>query len=175
MLRPLIPVISVLALAACGNGSGEGGTGSQASAQAETPAPVQQTVEETASPAAEESPASAVLSLDSADLANGARQYRRCQSCHTLAEGGRHTIGPNLHGVIGAPAASQSDFAYSPRLRESGLVWDLETLNAWIENPRALVPQNRMSFVGLRNAEDRRDVIAYIAQETGATFDETDE
>lgn len=175
MLRRFIPVISVLALAACGNGSDEGGATSEASPQTAAPAPTQQVVEETASPAAEESPASAVLSLDGADLANGARQYRRCQSCHTLAEGGRHTIGPNLHGVIGAPAASQSDFAYSPRLRESGLVWDLETLNAWIENPRALVPQNRMSFVGLRDAEDRRDVIAYIAQETGDTFAEADE
>jgi cytochrome c len=98
-----------------------------------------------------------------ADLANGARQFRRCQSCHTLNEGGRHTVGPNLHGVMGSEAASAEGFAYSRQLSESSLVWDAATMDAWIENPRALVPGNRMSFVGLRDADDRRDVIAHIA------------
>ncbi len=103
-----------------------------------------------------------------ADLANGARQFRRCQSCHTLNDGGRHTVGPNLHGVIGRAAASTDRFSFSSQLSESGLTWDVATLDAWIENPRALVPGNRMSFVGLRDAEDRRDVIAYLAVETAA-------
>ena len=101
-----------------------------------------------------------------ADLANGARQFRRCQSCHTLDEGGRHTVGPNLHGIIGAPAASRDGFRYSSQLEAAGLVWDATTLDAWLENPRAVVPGNRMSFVGLRDAEARRDVIAYLAAET---------
>lgn len=101
-----------------------------------------------------------------ADLANGARQFRRCQSCHTLDAGGRHTVGPNLHGVIGRAAASAEGFDYSRQLEAAGLVWDLDTLDAWIENPRALVPGNRMSFVGLRDPQARRDVIGYLAVET---------
>jgi len=101
-----------------------------------------------------------------ADLQNGARQFRRCQSCHTLNEGGRHTVGPNLHGIVGAEAAAAEGFNYSRQLAEAGLVWDVETLDTWIENPRAMVPGNRMSFVGLRDAEDRRDVIGYLAVET---------
>ena len=96
----------------------------------------------------------------------GARQFRRCQSCHTLNEGGRHTVGPNLYSVIGHEAASAEGFNYSPQLTEAGLTWDVETLDAWIENPRAMVPGNRMSFVGLRDAADRRDVIGYLAVET---------
>jgi cytochrome c len=102
----------------------------------------------------------------SADLANGARQFRRCQSCHTLDAGGRHTVGPNLHRIIGRPAASADRFSFSSQLEDAGLTWDLETLDAWIANPRALVPGNRMSFVGLRDPEDRRDLIAYIAVES---------
>lgn len=101
-----------------------------------------------------------------ADLSNGQRQFRRCQSCHTLNEGGRHTVGPNLYGIINAPAAAQERFSYSRQLTESGLVWDAATMDAWLENPRSMVPGNRMSFVGLRDADARRDVIAYLAVET---------
>jgi cytochrome c len=101
-----------------------------------------------------------------ADLANGARQFRRCQSCHTLNEGGRHTVGPNLHGVMDRDAGAAERFSYSSSLMEAGLVWDVASLDAWIENPREMVPGNRMSFVGLRDGEDRRDVIAYIAVES---------
>jgi cytochrome c len=101
-----------------------------------------------------------------ADLANGARQFRRCQSCHTLNDGGRHTVGPNLHGVMGRDAARAERFSYSSSLIEAGLVWDVATLDAWLENPREMVPGNRMSFVGLRDADDRRDVIAHVAIES---------
>lgn len=101
-----------------------------------------------------------------ADLSNGQRQFRRCQSCHTLNEGGRHTVGPNLNGIMGAPAAAKERFSYSRQLAESRLVWDAATMDAWLENPRSLVPGNRMSFVGLRDADARRDVIAYLAVET---------
>ena len=102
-----------------------------------------------------------------ADLVNGQRQYRRCQSCHTLNEGGRNTVGPNLFGIMGTAAASREGFTYSRQLIAADLMWDVPTMDAWIENPRALVPGNRMSFVGLRDADDRRDVIGYIAVETG--------
>ncbi len=176
MLRSLIPLVSVLALGACGDGSDDADASvaaAPASQQAAQPAP-HSAPAPAASSAAQTHEAAEVLSLDTADLSNGARQFRRCQSCHTLNEGGRHTIGPNLYGVLGGPAASHGNFAYSSQLTDAGLVWDLATLNEWIENPRALVPGNRMSFVGLRNATDRRDVIAYIVEQTGADLDPAD-
>ncbi len=173
MLRRLLPLASLLALAACGNDTETASHPVEPAAHAETAAPAaaEPVAQETVRSAAEQHEIAEVLSLAGADLGNGARQFRRCQSCHTLNEGGRHTIGPNLHGVLGGPAASQEGFPYSRQLTEAGLVWDLATLNQWIENPRELVPGNRMSFVGLRNATDRRDVIAYMLQETGAELE----
>lgn len=149
--------------------------------QVQTPAAGQPVAETPATPAAETAPATttafaaestpassgtpapAMLAFADADLANGQRQYRRCQSCHTINEGGRNTVGPNLYDTYGHPAARLQGFSYSRALSESGLVWDHDTLDAWIENPSRLVPGTRMSFVGLRDADDRRDVIAYLA------------
>jgi cytochrome c len=101
-----------------------------------------------------------------ADLANGARQYRRCQACHTIDDGGANRAGPNLHGIMDSAVAAVDGFAYSTALSESGLIWDAATLDAWLENPRALVPGNRMSLAGLRDANARRDLIAHIAVES---------
>ena len=192
MLRRLLPFASVLVLAACGGGSEEApepeapaapqtsGTAAPETRNPEEPhsVAVQDGTAETGTATAEADAAGeiggdaqailAALGGDyvNADLQNGARQFRRCQSCHTLNEGGRHTVGPNLHGIVGAEAAAAEGFNYSRQLAEAGLVWDVETLDTWIENPRAMVPGNRMSFVGLRDAEDRRDVIGYLAVET---------
>ncbi|WP_300529401.1 cytochrome c family protein [Maricaulis sp.] len=174
MSRLLLIAASTLALTACGGG-GEDAPAPQpqetAQAPAETTAPAQ-----TASPAAVEADAPAVDTqavlaalgpeFVDADFVNGGRQYRRCQSCHTLDEGGRHLVGPNLHGIIGEAAAMREGFTYSRQLTEAGLVWDVATLDAWLENPRTMVPGNRMSFVGLRDPEARRNVIAYMAVES---------
>ena len=199
MTRALYFLLPALALSACGGDTtstadeapspqtasaeiAEAQAPSRDAAPAEpTPAPVSAAPTPTPAPAhdAVRPEAAAILAnlgegFAAADLANGARQFRRCQSCHTLNEGGRHTVGPNLYDVIGRDAAGADRFAYSSQLTDAGLVWDVSTLDAWIENPRALVPGNRMSFVGLRDAEDRRDVIAYIAVETsdGETSDD---
>ena len=194
MLRRLLPFASVLVLAACGGGSEEAPEPDAPSAAPQTSgaaAPAAGNPEEphnAASPAAAADTGTAAVEAEAvsgdtggdaqailaslggdyanADLQNGARQFRRCQSCHTLNEGGRHTVGPNLHGIVGAEAAAAEGFNYSRQLTEAGLVWDVDTLDTWIENPRAMVPGNRMSFVGLRDAEDRRDVIGYLAVET---------
>ena len=185
MLRRLLPFASVLVLAACG---GESGAAPEPEASSSAPQTSQAAAPAPGNPEEPHGSASTVAAQDeagedaggdadailaalggdyaNADLQNGARQFRRCQSCHTLNEGGRHTVGPNLHGVIGRQAAAAEGFNYSRQLTEAGLTWDTETLDHWIENPREFVPGSRMSFVGLRDAEDRRDVIGYLAVET---------
>lgn len=102
----------------------------------------------------------------SANVENGARIFRRCQACHTVEEGGRNMVGPNLHGVFGREAGGKDDFRYSPAMAESGIVWSAETLDAYLTNPRTYIPRNRMSFAGLRDEEDRNDLIAWLAVNT---------
>lgn len=168
MTRTLLAILPAIALASCGGEATPPASGPAPASSDATPDASTGQVDAAVIQAPEASTILAGLGPDyaAADLVNGARQFRRCQSCHTLSEGGRHTVGPNLYGIIGAPAANAERFSYSSQLESAGLDWDLETLSAWIENPRAVVPGNRMSFVGLRDADDRRDVIAYIAVET---------
>lgn len=101
-----------------------------------------------------------------ANLENGARVFRRCQSCHTLGEGGPNMVGPNLFGVLQHAPASKEDYPYSNALKNADIEWSAETMDQWITNPRGFIQGNRMSFAGLRDADQRRDVIAYLAVET---------
>lgn len=101
-----------------------------------------------------------------ADAADGRRMYILCQSCHSINEGGINKIGPNLYGIVGQPAGEVEGFVFSASLLQSGLVWDAETLDAWLANPSRLVPGTTMVFGGIPGAQQRAALIAYL-QESG--------
>lgn len=102
----------------------------------------------------------------SANLDNGRRLFRRCASCHTLGDGDRHLVGPNLHGMFGRQVGGAEGFRFSRALEEADFVWTKAELDEWLANPRTYLPGNRMSFAGLRNESDRNDLIAFLAVET---------
>lgn len=102
---------------------------------------------------------------EAGDAARGAEIYRKCKSCHQVGKGAEHRIGPQLNGIFGRVAGSHEDFRYSKgfeKARVSGLEWHADTLDAFLENPRAVVSGTRMSFRGLKDAGERADVIAYL-------------
>ncbi|MDZ4361970.1 cytochrome c family protein [Brevundimonas sp.] len=101
------------------------------------------------------------------DLENGRRAFARCRSCHTITEGGSNMTGPNLYGLFGRTAGTHPGYNYSKALKEAGFTWDAQKLDQWLSGPRTFLPGNKMSFAGLPNATDRRDVIAYLKVETG--------
>jgi cytochrome c len=97
------------------------------------------------------------------DPARGRQLFRACAACHTV-DPGEHRTGPSLAGILGRRAGAEPTFRrYSPALRGSGLVWDEAHLDAWLADPEALVPGNRMAFGGIDDAAARADLIAYLA------------
>ena len=96
----------------------------------------------------------------------GARIYKRCRACHTLDEDGRNKVGPNLWAVYGAEAGAKEGYAYSKAMKTSGIIWDQETMDAYLKRPADYIPGTKMSFIGLKKQEDRDAVQAYMRAET---------
>ncbi|MHA7871812.1 MAG: c-type cytochrome [Hyphococcus sp.] len=92
----------------------------------------------------------------------GRRAFSACAACHAVRPGAVARVGPNLYGVYGRAAGAADGFAYSSALMSSGIVWNNETLDAFIEDPDALIPGNRMSYFGEPDADTRADLIAYL-------------
>lgn len=95
------------------------------------------------------------------DAALGKKVFRKCAACHSDNPTKRKP-GPHLQAISGRPAAAVEGFRYSPALKESGLVWDDETLRAFLADPKATVPRTKMAFPGLRKDEDLDNIIAYL-------------
>jgi len=96
------------------------------------------------------------------DANEGAKVFRVCAACHSLLPG-KHMTGPSLAGIWGRKAGTAQGFArYSEALKSSGVTWDAHSLDAWIANPHALIPNNRMTFPGINDARARADLIAYL-------------
>ena len=121
-------------------------------------------VQPTQAPAAEEPKLEPVTPLlASASVQNGQTGAKRlCASCHSFNEGGRNAVGPNLHGVIGAPHGKADGFGYSAALKGKAEPWAYENMNAWLLKPNTYAPGTRMAFAGISNTQQRADVIAYL-------------
>jgi len=99
-----------------------------------------------------------------ADTAHGQELYEsRCGGCHSLDA---NRVGPAHRGVFGRTAGTAPGYNYSTAVKNSGVVWDETTLDAWLTNPQELIPGQRMNF-RVATSEDRADIIAYLRQQSG--------
>jgi cytochrome c len=106
------------------------------------------------------------------DAEAGARVFNQCRACHSINQGGRNGVGPNLHGFWDRAAGQREGFRYSANLvtaAQGGLKWDEATLRRYLINPKDVLPQGSMAFAGLRNEEQLNNVIAYLRQAAGPT------
>lgn len=93
--------------------------------------------------------------------AQGATVFKtKCGICHSV-EPGKKGVGPNLHGIVGQQAGAVPGYAFSPAMKKAGK-WTPERLDAYLANPKATVPGNKMTFAGLPKPEDRAAVIAFL-------------
>lgn len=104
--------------------------------------------------------------LASADLGAGENLFKRCASCHTWEQGGANKVGPNLWDVVGSPIGSHvADYNYSSALKDygaDGKVWTYEELNGFLWKPKTHIKGTAMGFAGLKDVEDRANLIAWM-------------
>jgi len=116
--------------------------------------------------------ASAVWSWSAGAQGNaesGEEVFRKCRACHQVGLTAKNLVGPMLNDIVGRKAASIEGFKYSPVNQDAGakgLVWTEENLSKYLDNPAAFMPQNRMAFPGLKDEQDRKDVIEYLKKFT---------
>ena len=100
--------------------------------------------------------------LASAEVDKGARLFRQCSACHKL-EAGANGTGPYLYGVVGRAKAAVDGFNYSDALASMDGDWTPENLSGFLESPRNYAPGTSMGYSGMRDVEDRANLIAYLA------------
>lgn len=105
------------------------------------------------------SPISARQQALVSDVERGEKLYsRRCGACHSVDAS---RIGPKHRGLLGRTAGSLPDYDYSEALSNSSVIWNKETLDAWLENPQSFIPGQKMGF-RLKKEDERNDIIAYL-------------
>ncbi len=120
---------------------------------------------EVASEEVEEEMVSVLDLLATADVAAGESAVRRCASCHTFEEGGADGVGPHMWGVVNRAKGAVEGFNYSDAMMAvgaAGEVWGFEELDGFIANPRGYLEGTTMGFAGVRDVEDRADILAYL-------------
>ncbi|MEO1204957.1 MAG: cytochrome c family protein [Pseudomonadota bacterium] len=101
-----------------------------------------------------------------ADLQQGAKLFERCNACHAVGNAPDTGIGPHLDGIVGRRAASVAGYNYSSDMTQAGkegLVWTREFLSNYLKRPESFLPETKMAFSGLSDADQRAALIAYLA------------
>ncbi len=98
------------------------------------------------------------------DADAGANVFKKCHVCHNIGEGAKNMVGPELNGVVGRKAGTVEGYNFSDANKNSGLTWDEATLTIYLKNPKAEVPGTKMTFPGLTNEDDIKNIIAFLKQ-----------
>ena len=102
----------------------------------------------------------------STSAAEGAKVFKQCLACHSIAEGGKNKIGPALWGVLGRQAGSLPDYKYSKAMAAHGKKWSFEEMNGFLLKPKNWIKGTKMSYAGLKKEKDRAAVILYMNENT---------
>ncbi len=104
-------------------------------------------------------------SANAGDVKAGEKVFNKCKACHSIDEGGKNKLGPNLWNIVGAPIAAVEGYKYSKALKsyaEEAGNWNEENLTAWFKKPKDLVRKTKMIFPGLKKADDITNLLAYL-------------
>jgi len=100
--------------------------------------------------------------LAKASVNKGQATAKQCQACHTFAKGGPNRVGPNLWNVVGEVRGEGRGFNFSKAMKEKGGKWTYEELDKFLTDPRGYINGTAMTYAGVKNDQQRADVIAYL-------------
>ncbi len=115
--------------------------------------------------------------LADGDAVKGETVFKKCMACHAIADK-INKVGPHLVGLVGRAVATVEGYAYSDSMKNyaaTGAVWDELTLQAYLENPKAIVAKSKMAFLGIKKEEERNDLIAFLKTKGVAGLNSTDD
>ena len=95
------------------------------------------------------------------NLEKGKKVFRKCKACHSIEEG-KKKLGPSLFGIFGREAGAVEGFRYSKPMAAADFVWNEETLNNFLKNPKKYMKGTKMSFPGVRKEADMANLLAYL-------------
>ena len=110
-------------------------------------------------------PALPVGASEFGDVERGEEFWKQCRTCHRIGPDATNKVGPNLNYIFGRPFASAEGYRYSKAMKaagEEGRVWDLEQIDAYITDPRAFLEGTKMQFKGIKDSQERADVLAWL-------------
>jgi cytochrome c len=96
------------------------------------------------------------------DAEAGKSVFNKCRACHDIGEGAKNKVGPHLNNIFGRKAGSVEGFNYSDAMKNSGIVWDEASIDAYVADPKGKIPGNKMVFVGIKDEADRKNLIAFL-------------
>jgi cytochrome c2 len=99
------------------------------------------------------------------DEKRGEQVFNHCKPCHSL-DAGKNGVGPTLHGLFGRKAGTVPDYNYSAAMKNSGVVWNEDTLKQYLGDPHKFIPGEKMIFAGIKNEKQLNDLIVYLREAT---------
>src|SRR3954447_12909013 len=103
-------------------------------------------------------------SASAQNLAAGENSFKKCLPCHRVGPEAKNLVGPVLNGLDGRKAGTVEGYNYTDANKNSGIIWNEETFNEYITNPRAKIPGTKMVFAGISNENERSNLWAYLKQ-----------
>jgi cytochrome c len=98
------------------------------------------------------------------DVANGEKSFRKCLPCHSIGPDAQNKVGPKQNGLEGRKAGTVDGYSYTDANKNSGIVWNEQTFEEYIADPRAKIPGTKMIFPGIKNPQEAKDLWAYLKQ-----------
>ncbi len=98
------------------------------------------------------------------DVAAWETSFKKCAPCHSVGDGAKNKVGPELNGIDGRKSGSAAGYNYSDANKNSGVTWSEAVFSEYIKDPKAKIPGTKMIFAGIKNEIEVKNLWAYLSQ-----------